>query len=502
MNRKPIYTAFLFIFLGFGAHAQYADNALRFSQTFIGGSARMLGLGGAQTSLGGDVSAVSGNPAGLGFYNRSEFSISPSLRFANASSTYLGNTTDIDNSHFGIGNLGLVFNNMKDDIVPGKWRGGSFGVSLNRGNNFNSKALYAGENGIDALVDFVIEESQASFDAGFNESALTSTFFGGYLIDYYPVIEQGDTVDFLYGSELSQPIPDDPVGQTEQIIRKGGQTQWSFAYGGNFEDKLYLGGAIAISSLNYTETRIFTERSSIIDQDKLTDYTYTEDRITNGTGINASLGVIYRPINILTLGLSYTTPTLYSINERLRNNIVANWNNFTYPNKDVLNVVTAQSPLNEFDYRLRTPQRVNGGATFFFGKSGFITADVEWVDYGANELRNDRSEFTFDNQIIDEAFASAVNIRVGGEFRYDVARVRAGFARYGNPYTSINEDGAVNYITGGAGLRFKSFYTDLSLVYSTSQERISPYVFADGSGPVADVDKKSTDISLTVGFTF
>ena len=93
MNRKTIYLSLFCLFLGIDAYAQYAENALRFSQTFIGGSARMRGLGGAQTSLGGDISAASGNPAGLGFYNRSEFSISPSLRFANATSTFLGNTT-------------------------------------------------------------------------------------------------------------------------------------------------------------------------------------------------------------------------------------------------------------------------------------------------------------------------------------------------------------------------------------------------------------------------
>ena len=502
MIEKTVYISLFFVLLGFNVQAQYVENALRFSQTTIGGSARILGLGGAQTSLGGDISAASGNPAGLGFYNRSEFSISPTLQFFNSTSNYLGNTAENDNTHFGIGNVGIVFNNTKDDIVPGKWRGGSFAISLNRVNNFNSKMLYAGDNGEDAFIDFVIEESQADYEDGFQESNLTTLFFDAYLIDFFPEIENGDTVGFSYGSVLSIPVPEDPVRQVEQITRKGGQSQWSFAYGGNFEDKLYLGASIGFITLDYEETRVYTEQSSAIDADKLDDYTYIEDRSINGAGINATLGVIYRPINTMTLGFSYTTPTLYSLDERLQTEIVANWNNYEYLNGDVLNTVTPEPFLNDFDFRLRTPQRVNGGATFFFGKSGFITADVEWLDYAANQLRDDRSELSFDNQTIDEAFASTVNLRVGGEFRYDVARVRAGFAHYGNPYTNTGEDGAITHITGGAGLRFQKFYADLNVLYVTSQERISPYTFRDGVGPVADIDKQSTNITLTVGFTF
>ena len=502
MLKKTIYISLFFLLSGLYAKAQYVENALRFSQTTVGGSARILGLGGAQNSLGGDISAASGNPAGLGFYNRSEFSITPSLQFSNSSSNYLGNMTESDNTNFSVGNVGIVFNNTKDDIVPGKWRGGSFAISLNQINNFNNNIVYAGDNGTDALIDYAIEESQLDYEQGVDEGTLTILFFESYLIDFFPQVENGDTLGFAYGSILNRPVPDDPVRQIEQITRNGGQSQWSFSYGGNFEDKLYLGASIGFTTLDFEEDRIYTEESPSIDRGILSNYTYSEERSINGAGINARIGLIYRPINVITLGLSYTTPTLYSLNERLRTGIVANWNNYEYLNGDILNEERPEPFINEFDFRLRTPQRVNGGATYFFGKSGFITADVEWVDYGANQLRNDRSEFSFDNTIINERFASAVNLRVGGEFRYDVARVRAGFAHYGSPYSDSNEDGSLMNITGGAGLRFQNFYTDLTVVYATTNERISPYIFQDGTGPIADVEKNRTDIFLTLGFTF
>ena len=48
--------------------AQTELDALRFSQTTITGTARSLGLAGATSAMGADLSAATLNPAGLGFY--------------------------------------------------------------------------------------------------------------------------------------------------------------------------------------------------------------------------------------------------------------------------------------------------------------------------------------------------------------------------------------------------------------------------------------------------
>ncbi|HLW19893.1 MAG TPA: hypothetical protein VKX33_06205, partial [Cyclobacteriaceae bacterium] len=45
------------------AQGGYFEDALRYSQYKSSGSARIMGLGGAQTSLGGDVSNIHENPA-------------------------------------------------------------------------------------------------------------------------------------------------------------------------------------------------------------------------------------------------------------------------------------------------------------------------------------------------------------------------------------------------------------------------------------------------------
>ncbi|TAH06805.1 MAG: hypothetical protein EAZ14_12195, partial [Runella slithyformis] len=71
----------------------YANTALQLSDMTQNGTARVQGMGGNHVALGGDASTIFGNPAGLGFYNRSEFSLSPGFNMTNKDANYIGNST-------------------------------------------------------------------------------------------------------------------------------------------------------------------------------------------------------------------------------------------------------------------------------------------------------------------------------------------------------------------------------------------------------------------------
>ena len=70
MNLKAIGTTCLLTASFFAVQAQIIDDVLRFSQSDRGATARFKAMGNAQTALGGDLSSLSGNPAGLGFFNQ------------------------------------------------------------------------------------------------------------------------------------------------------------------------------------------------------------------------------------------------------------------------------------------------------------------------------------------------------------------------------------------------------------------------------------------------
>ena len=67
-----------------GLFAQNVDDALRYSQVFYGGTARFMSMGGAFTALGGDLSSLSQNPAGIGVFRASEMSVTPQLNYINS----------------------------------------------------------------------------------------------------------------------------------------------------------------------------------------------------------------------------------------------------------------------------------------------------------------------------------------------------------------------------------------------------------------------------------
>src|SRR5690606_36368521 len=122
------------------SHAQggYFEDALRYSQYRSTGSARIMGLGGTQTSLGGDVSNIHENPAGLGFFRRSEASFTGSYGNLESETTFMSQVQNNSTSNFALPNISVVISNTKAPLELGDWRGGSFGISINRIHSYNS----------------------------------------------------------------------------------------------------------------------------------------------------------------------------------------------------------------------------------------------------------------------------------------------------------------------------------------------------------------------------
>src|SRR5712664_957975 len=76
----------------------YAEEALIFSRINPGGSARIQAMGGSQVALGGDYSSSFSNPAGLGFFNRSEATFSLGTNFYNSNSSFFVNSPTVTSS--------------------------------------------------------------------------------------------------------------------------------------------------------------------------------------------------------------------------------------------------------------------------------------------------------------------------------------------------------------------------------------------------------------------
>ena len=89
MKKKTIF-AILLSLITLSTLAQNDIDALRYSKTTFGGTARYMGLCGAFGAFGAFFSVLSTNPAGIGLYKSSEFTITPTLFYGATNSAYNG----------------------------------------------------------------------------------------------------------------------------------------------------------------------------------------------------------------------------------------------------------------------------------------------------------------------------------------------------------------------------------------------------------------------------
>ncbi|WP_266203749.1 OmpP1/FadL family transporter [Pontibacter kalidii] len=512
---KKTLLASLALLLGWGstAFAQTEVDALRYSQLGISGTARIQGMGGAQTALGADISSLSGNPAGLGMFRRSEFTISPGIQSVNNNTSILGEQNSGSNSNFVFPQLGVVISNRKGDSDASDWRGVTFGIGFTRLNNFNENyTSYRTQSGefdptiVEYFADLAFQNNRTrasldqEFDAGI--TTLEGLAYGGYLFDV-----DDDSVIFEVERIGS-------ITQREEVRRTGSQNQIDIGVGTSYKDRLYIGASLGIVTADFKEEKIYTEAEG----DASTPFTsleYVDEFSTSGAGVNLKVGLIARPIDALRLGVSIQTPTAYTFDDDYQRRIATTFND---------GVETAAEVPGQFSYRLVTPFRATGGVAYFIGKYGFITADVEFVNYGSAKYRED-DDFSsggfFDdiNDGISDNNNSVVNYKIGAEARYEVFRLRAGYAYNADPEGGSSYDaGFINYKYGatqnytfGAGVRLQNFYVDAAYVHTqqdsdyapfVSGTDYSPYALKSSGEPLLNIDKKQNSVVLTVGVNF
>ncbi len=531
MNRN-IRTYTLTLILSFifasSALAQIAEDALLISRSTPVGTARLQGIGGAGVALGGDISSAFLNPAGLGFYNRSQAVLSPAFRNVNSDTRFFNTESGTFNTDFNIGNFGVVINNTKDDIIPDDYRGGSFAITFNRTNSYNYNYNFGpGENSFSILDEFALQADGIPASE-LNQNAIDNNYIG------YP--------DAAFDNYLINPNPNGveyiasiPLGTTAlqegSYEEEGRQNQWNFAYGGNFKDKVYFGAGIGFRNFSYVRTTRFVEDPLYTDQyeqDVLEGFPYfpVDDQLSidfvesvvldetltiEGNGINASLGVIYRPVNELTLGFSYVTPTFYGLTERyffdLESEVLGIQET---DDSEPFDITPADDRVvgneNRAEYTLSTPSRISGGFAYFFEKYGFITADVEFVNYEANRFNANDFNTGDVNQDIDDILEPVINYKVGGEFRYNIVRLRGGYAMYADP-TQYSNDGLSRdrtVISGGIGVSTPKFFADLGVVNTRYETDFFPYQGARffPVGDIPQTNNRITSIVLSLGLNF
>lgn len=498
--------------------AQEPADALRYSWHSSSGSARQQAIGGAMASLGGDISATFVNPAGLAFYKTGDFVLTPGFNLSNNKSTYFNRTEKDKRNNVSFGASGIVLGTDKGLDRQGRGSGVAVSIAINRTANFGSSVLYRGLNTQSSYSQKFLEELQndnvTTDAAAFNYPFGTSLAINSFWIDTANGWNAGNKTFQSLAAPLLQT---GGLLQEQQVINRGGISELALAFAGSKRDKFFWGFTLGVPFLRYDKESTFTEADATTNSSNRFDFaSITENLTTNGVGVNIKLGMIYKPVEYVRLGLAFHSPTFYSLTDTYNASVTTDTESFQGLQTQNSGTFTGGTDA-QFNYWMFTPYRVMASASYVLREvedvrkqKGFITADVEYVNYKASSYTTDpeadseeaRDYFKTLNTAIDNAYKGTFNFKLGGELKFTTIMARLGAAFYGNPYKNLgqNEKGSRFSLSGGLGYRNKGMFIDLAYVHTMGKDVHFAYRLERTPFTGANIRSTNGNAVVTIGF--
>ena len=553
--KKKVF-AFLLCGLPLMLNAQYAFDALQMSQTELRGTSRFQAMAGAFGALGGDLSTLSQNPAGIGVYRNSDLGITFGLDFNSSKA----GVTKTNQTKFNVNNVGYVgVIRLDSETVPNI----NFGFTYNRLQSFNRHYTGGVSNIPTSMSNYIADEfvnmqGYTTYDLyweeGFNpyfDTRVPNSISAPWIAvtTYDMETNAGGYVGIINGTEYDNDhssvqglFGDGTYGNAYYEIDERGHTdEYNIAFGGNISNKVYFGLDFGILDLDFRSNQLYEEEldnayimaddndlftSDIINENTYADWGLYNYKHTEGTGVNFKLGLIWRPTQALRVGAAFHTPTYYHMRDTYWVSAALK----AYEDDQLLyraDKTSNESYAYSGSYTISTPWRFMGSLAGVIGKYGIISLDYEYVANETMRIGDDRgNNYPDATEDMKSYFKPTHIIRIGGEYRvnpswslragysYKTTQVEDGVDKYDfnintsqDVSPSYQYDNTVQNITCGVGYRYKSFYTDLAYVHrmrNSVYNAFSPINDDFGYEPnvSADVKDNNNCVSLTLGVRF
>lgn len=485
--------------------AQDISDALRYSQDEIQGSARFRALSGAFGALGGDMSAVSINPAGSAIFSRSHASLSlSSLSIDNDVSFFNGRSSSSD-SKVDLNQAGAAFVFQSTD-ESSSWKKFVLSVAYDKTANYDDQWFASGTN-TNSIDNYFLDYAQGlrldeisafpgeSYSEAYSE---IGSFYGfgnqqaflGY--ESYILEPINDTDE---NTSYTSNIADGTFNQSYDYIARGYNGKFSFNAATQYEDKLYLGINLNTHFINY-EKYTYLNESNSNDGSSVTNVRFANNLLTTGNGFSFQLGAIYKVTNELRAGFTYNSPTWFTITEETTQSIstFATDNEGSFTNNispDIINIFP--------DYNFQSPGKITGSLAYVFGEQGLLSFDYSRRDHTKTKFKpTSDAFFASQNEIMNSLFKIANTYRVGGEYKFKQFSFRGGYRFEESPYKDDSFYGDLTGYSLGLGYNFGN--TKLDLTYDQAERTTNNQLYSVGLTDAATLDTKNSNITLTLGF--
>lgn len=453
-----IATLFVVTSMSYSQSLDYQDLALIFSQDDVNGSARFTGMSGAFGAVGGDISSISINPAGIAMYNNSAFSGTFNSRETDITSTYYGNPLTTQDQFFNISHAGAVL--VFDNTFNSEWSKFALGFNYRITKDFNDSFLSQGNSGVATFTNFPLEDSTTPIDYNIADEQFFNTVYNGEI------------------SELN------------------------IAFSAVHLNKLYIGASFNTYDLNFSQRSTLTEFNNDGDGNVL-DANFYQENITTGNGFSLNAGFIYKLHPSFRVGLSYQTPTWFTdiieITNITNNDGYFGDTEITVSNDNSIYNNTAGNffPSQELIYKLKTPSKLTASAAFIIGRKGLISIDYINKSYQNIKLSNDN--FVSENQFFQNDLKNTHSVNIGSEWRMDRFSIRGGYRFEQSPNKNTMDSNDLKGYSFGGGYNFGVTKIDIS--YSDNN-RTGSYNFYPQFNNVNPTNLKQDNKTITATLTF
>lgn len=543
------------IFLA-SVNAQSIYDAAKIADNDLNGTARFVGMGGAMGALGGDITTMGTNPAGIGIYRSNDLMTSFSFSAYGMESNYEGQKSSLDKNRWSFDNIGFVFSSKIGNQTPLRYV--NFGFNYKRTKSFYKNMSMAGMMGI---VENPRDKDAPYYMSQTNSMALQATDAEKYVWDNYRQhLDFGDAnkiftdpdagwlgaLGYQGGLLIQDRVTDepdlyDPFLPTEPFSffdsrEKGGINQYDFNIAFNINDRVYLGVTLGAYDVNYEKYSAYEESYSYKDDlNNFREEGYALESFNkiSGSGFDVKMGLIVRPFEYspFRIGFAIHTPTFYRLTYST-SAIVTN----DYFGKDQMErkVVDTYDYVGDMeqDYRLVTPWKYNVSLGYTVGDFLALGAEYEYEDYSTMKFKyvseDGGGDMKIQNAEAKNYLKGEHTFRIGAEYKIiPQFAFRAGY----NYNSAVFKDEAVKYIpanslitdtdfankrsqnnyTLGIGYKGKMFYADLAYQFSTYKENFYPFYnefklaeneWTLATPPATKVTNTRSQVLLTLGMRF
>lgn len=533
MKKKSTIIA-LAVLVASSVSAQTVYDAATIANKDLNGTARFVGMGGAMGALGGDISTIGTNPAGIGIYRSNDAMVSFGYSSAGVESKFGGNKFTNDKNNWNFDNAGFVFSTKIGNQTALRYV--NFGFNYHKAKSFNRITTMSGNFGFSqtelmaAQANGMLNDRYASADLAnltannINPYDQNNVGWLGALGWDAELFFKDDHATHPYFSDIQSPFAN------YRSVERGGIDQYDFNIAFNFNDRVYFGVTIGAYNVNYRKSYYYGE--DISNDGEYYDL-WSENRI-HGAGWDAKFGLIFRPFeeSPLRVGLAIHTPTFYNLTYTTEAEIGSNlWYTNQDTGEDFLNYQSYSTYYELGDknmnreFELRTPWMYNVSLGYTVGRNLALGAEFEYQDYSSMKFYDpDGYKMDVETDEVKQNTKGVSTFRIGAEYK-----VIPEFAlRLGYNYSSaIFEDNAVkalpsnslnvdtdyanskslsNY-TLGVGYRGSLFYADLAYKYTTQKADFYPFALPGGVNgydvpAVTKLTNSRSQVLLTLGVRF